>query len=952
MYLSLKWKAVVFLSLVLISLTGIWVGQHIYKTISTYDKRLEDLQTRQQAILTQLLEDNFLRLSQLSQLIAEMPEIQLAKEPGTSNALQQYLENEWIKLNINTGIDYIGLYSIDGEAIGSAFSHLLFQNQEQLQSAISQAMEAHGTQAPRSFLFCGFGCSQFVIEPFVLSDGSEALILTGQNIADIIQRYQQVSNNDLAVLLPPQPESSPAMDTGRSLEDWNRRLWAASQFQQTLAQLRVIQKKMAFQALDDSDSSDFEDQKLLLNRLRLTDYRSYGQAPEFLAISNETQQHNNLVNSVKISVLIGAFALLVSELILILIMLNPLRRLFSVVEALNLLPKHQYREASEKIGYGSAYLQDELTLLEKSTRFVTRELEALHIEVEDKNESLQEQIAVITRSRAFLERLIDSSHLFIATQRLDGTILTTNARFEKEFKRPISNFSELFVSRDSRETFQQRVELLAKDKCEVIQVDAEFANDQGLPIYLDWTCSLVEDEKGRRIILAIGIDLTQRKRDEEALEWLANNDPLTGIGNRRGFQHDLQKVLDTQKSGAVVFIDVNRFKQINDLYGHTVGDNVLIQIAESLRASVRSTDSISRLAGDEFTVVLPGIEPGQLEKLLQKLSVQLSGQLPLSGGERFVEYNVSVGAAMIPTHGTTEQELIVHADMAMYQAKKRGGDQWQVFDPASNDLADLRRDHDLTSLLKQALKRNDLFQLNFQPIFAIKNETVSHYEVLLRLKDLAGNAVYPSDFIPAAERMGLIRLVDEWVMDQAIQKLAATCKAGHQLSFSINVSAPTLQSSSFPDILISLVRKHGVDPSSVIVELTETAYIENFQMVLTNLERINEAGVLVALDDFGVGFSSFSYLKKLPLSYVKLDGSYILDLENNRDNQVFVESLNKMVNAFGMRTIAEFVEDEATLRKLEELGVAYAQGYYIGKPSPNLEKMVAGAGFEPTTFGL
>ena len=952
MYLSLKWKAVAFLSLVLITLTGVWVSQHIYKAINTYDNRIADLQLRQQSVLDQLLDDNFLRLSQLSQLIAEMPKIQSANKPGADETLQAYLQKEWIKLNINTGIDYIGLYAIDGTEKGSAFSPLLFQNKQELGDAIAAAMQADDAQIPRSFLFCDYGCSQFVIEPFVLEGGSEALVVTGQNISDIIQRYQQVSNNDLAILLPAMPDNDFAQETKRSLAEWDRRLWAASRFQETLGQLRHIQQTTPYDSLGDAEPSQLKGQRLLLNPLKPFGYKSYGDTPELIAISDETQQHQNLVNSVKISILIGALALLVSELVLIMIMLNPLRRLFSVVEALNLLPKHKYREAKQKLSSPPGVLQDELSLLEKSTRFVTQELEALHIEVEDKNHSLQEQIAVITRSRAFLERLIDSSHLFIVTQKFDGTILTCNARFENEFKRPTANFTDLFMSDESRKMFQDRVDLLKGDHCEVIQLDAEFANDQGLPIYLDWTCSIVDDEKGHNIILAIGIDLTQRKRDEEALEWLANNDPLTGIGNRRGFQHDLQKVLDTQRNGAVVFIDVNRFKQINDLYGHTVGDNVLIQIAESLRASVRSTDSISRLAGDEFTVVLPNINPEQLEKLLQKLSSKLSGQLSLDSDGRWVEYSVSVGAALIPEHGTTEQELIVHADMAMYQAKKKGGEQWQIFDPATNDLADIRRDHDLTSLLKQALKRTDLFELNYQPIYSIKSETVSHYEVLLRLKDLNGNPVYPNDFIPAAERMGLIRLVDEWVLDHAISKLATTWQAGHVFSLSINISAPTLQSSTFPEILNNLIHKYRVDPSYIIIELTETAYIENFQMVLTNLERISESGVLVALDDFGVGFSSFSYLKKLPLSYVKLDGSYILDLENNPDNQVFVESLNKMVNAFGMRTIAEFVEDEITLRKLEELGVEYAQGYYIGKPSPKLLEMVAGAGFEPTTFGL
>ncbi len=952
MFLSLKWKAVAFLSVVLIALTATWVGQHIYKAIQTYDSRIEDLNHRQQAILDQLLDDNFLRLSQLSQLIAETPKIQSANRFGADDELRNYLQNEWVELNINTGIDYIGLYTIEGDRIGAAHNQLLFASPDRLHDAVTAALREAPRHTPTSFLFCSFGCSQFVIEPLVLADGSEALIVTGQNISDIIQRYQQVSDNDLAVLLPPVTDPARLVENERSLEQWGLRLWAASQFKETLAQLQHIQRTIAFDRLDPAEAAAFHAQRLHLNPLEPSRYAAYGATPKLVAISDEAQQHQNLVNSVKISVLIGALALLVSELVLILIMLNPLRRLFAVVDALKLLPKHEYRLARESLPRQPGLLQDELSLLEKSTRYVTRELEALHVQVEDKNKSLREQIAVITRSRAFLERLIDSSHLFIATQRLDGTLLTCNARFENEFKRTIVNFSDLFISEDSRKAFQQRVERLKAKQCEVIQLDAEFANAQGNVIYVDWTCSIVEDEKGRDILLTIGIDLTQRKRDEEALEWLANNDPLTGIGNRRGFQHDLKKVLDSGRPGAIIFIDVNRFKQINDLYGHTVGDGVLIQIAGALRAGVRGSDSISRLAGDEFTVVLVDINAEQLERFLQKLTQQLNGQIALQGEDRVVEYTVSIGAALIPDHGRTEQELIVHADMAMYQAKKKGGGQWQIFDPDTNDLADIRRDHDLTSLLKQALKRQDLFELNYQPIFCIRTETVSHYEVLLRLKDTDGNPVYPSDFIPAAERMGLIRLVDEWVLDHALQKLAITSDPEKPFSLSINISAPTLQSSSFPEILIGLIQKYGVNPSHIIIELTETAYIENFQMVLNNLERIHEAGILVALDDFGVGFSSFSYLKKLPLSYVKLDGSYIRDLDSNTDNQVFVESLNKMVDAFGMRTIAEFVEDAKTLKKLEELGVAYAQGYYIGRPTPKLKEMVAGAGFEPTTFGL
>lgn len=938
MFVSIKWKAVVFLSLVLIAIIAAWVAQHIYKTIHDYESRVTDLQARQQLVLNQLLDENFLHLSQLSQLIAETPRIEQSHRESGESGLNTFLQQEWIKLNINTGIDYIAIYSAQGANLGEAVNPMFFQTPEALSTGIDQLLQINTTLTPQSFVFCDFGCFQFIIEPFVMENGSEAVMVVGQNIADVIQRYKQVSTNDLAVLLDSPSTGISETQTERSLPNWNMRVWAASRFTETLDQLQKAQASYSFDAIQQQNTFDYGTRKLLFNEIELKDHQTLGNHPGFVVISDETQQYNSLVNSVKISLLIGVLALIISEILLIMLMLSPLRRLTAVVEALNLLPKHEYDKAQKKVQGRQIYLQDELTLLEKSTRFVTTELETLHIEVEEKNDSLKTQIAIISRSRAFLERLIDSSHLFIATQQIDGTILTTNTRFETEFNRPFSKFQQFFNSDQDRAEYDSKIALLRTRALDVIQFDAEFVNDQGHIVYSGWTCSLVEDEKGLQIILATGIDLTQRKRDEEALEWLANNDPLTGIGNRRAFQQDLTKVLKTRGSSAIIFIDINRFKQINDLYGHAIGDDVLIQIAQSLKANVRASDAISRLAGDEFTIVLPNIESNQLQIFLTKLSTKLSGKIPIPTENRSIEYSVSIGAALIPEHGTTEQELVVHADMAMYQAKKKGANHWQIFDPADSNLANIRRDHDLTALLKHALSENDLFQLNYQPILSLERNEVSHYEVLLRLKDSSGNPVYPNEFIPAAERMGLIRLVDAWVLEHAIEKLAIEYAQGQRISFSINVSAPSLQAADLPELLQGLVSKYQVAPSSVILELTETAYIENFQMVLTNLNKINDMGIMVALDDFGVGFSSFSYLKKLPLSYVKLDGSYILDLENSPDNQVFVQSLTNMVNAFGMQTIAEFVEDETTLKKLRELGVDYGQGYHIGKPSPYLRE--------------
>ena len=942
MLLSLKWKAVVFLSLVLIIVTGAWVIQQINQTVTNYENRLAEDDTRQQLILDQLLDDNFLRLSQLAQLITETPGIQKASGLGARSGLPQDLEKQWVLLNISTGIDYIALYSMNREPMGNAFNQTLFRSPESIQVAVTDALETNDPAEPQSFIYCGFGCSQFVIEPFVLANGAEALIVVAQSIADVIQRFQQLSGDDLAVLLPWAPEADQIPGEDRILKNWESRLWAASQFKDTRALLSYAENVHPLAKLDSEDALAFSNQKLSFNFLSLNYNQSGGPTPHLVTVSDETRHYDTMVSSLTTSLLTGLLALLASEIALILLTLGPLKRVVSVVDALNLLPQHEYKRALSVIERNSSSLfPDELSLLEESTRFVTRELQALHIEVGEKNRSLQDQIAIISRSRAFLERLIDSSHLFIVIQTFDGEILSRNSKFKKDFSRPVRSFNDFFASQKSLGQYLQRLSELKNNMRDVLQFDSEFVSDQGGTIYLDWTCCIVEDERGQRVILTTGIDLTQRNRDEEALEWLAHNDPLTGIGNRRSFQNDLGKVLDLECEGAIVFIDVDRFKQINDLYGHTVGDQALIQIADSLRKSVRSSDSISRLAGDEFTIVLPDMHRAKLPGFLAKLSGLLNGQLLIPAEGRTIEYNVSVGAALIPEHGATEQELIVHADMAMYQAKKKGGGQWQIYDPSSGDLADLRRDHNLSSLLRHALNSQDFLELNFQPILSIEHQTVSHYEVLLRLRNFDGEPVFPNDFIPAAERMGLIQLIDDWVLERVMQRMASDRYSGHSYSLSVNISAPTLQSPDFPARVTELLQSYAVDPASLVIELTETAYIENFQMVLKNLQDLSNNGVMVALDDFGVGFSSFSYLKKLPLSYVKLDGSYIRGLEDSPDNQVFVESLTRMVSAFGMETIAEFVEDAQTLAKLEELGVAYAQGYFIGKPTPQLEDMLA-----------
>lgn len=601
----------------------------------------------------------------------------------------------------------------------------------------------------------------------------------------------------------------------------------------------------------------------------------------------------------------------------------------------------QLNQASEELNkllssISEAYdeYSNERKFLEHTLEQNSQELTAANRLITEKNASLNNQFKAVSHSRAFLHRLIDSVPMFILTLSTDFKILSSNQKFLENTNKRYTDFFSILPDEEARSNFTEESRALLTNDVEYIHNEMDLLDSFNNILHIAWTHTIVEDEEGNDIILSIGSDLTHRIEAENAMHWLAHNDSLTGIGNRRDFQKNLEHVVHSKSEGALAFIDVNHFKQINDLHGHSVGDQVLVDIAETLKKVTRSNDCISRLSGDEFTVILCRVNEDNIEKVLNKLVAALNRYVMLADGSK-LPYTVSVGGAMFPQHASDEQSLIVNADLAMYQAKKKGMGRWHLFNPKEDDFSHLHEDSRLIHSLKQAIDDSRM-QLYYQPILKLDEKVVSHYEVLLRMLDERGNLVFPGTFIPAAERMGLIRDVDEWVLGHALQQLALNLKKIPNLKFTVNISAPSLQSNDFPEILKQALCDSGVSGEHLLIELTETAYIDNFDQVLNNLKQVDKLGVAIALDDFGIGFSSFSYLKKMPLTYVKLDGSYVKDLLNVPEDQVFVESVSKMVEAFGMQTIAEFVGDEQTCKRLLELGVSYGQGFFIGKPKPYL----------------
>ncbi|PSJ17757.1 bifunctional diguanylate cyclase/phosphodiesterase [Nitrosomonas supralitoralis] len=435
-------------------------------------------------------------------------------------------------------------------------------------------------------------------------------------------------------------------------------------------------------------------------------------------------------------------------------------------------------------------------------------------------------------------------------------------------------------------------------------------------------------------------DITQERQTAQQLLYLAERDPLTGLYNRHRFQEQLEsliaKSLRNKGKFALLYFDLDDFKYINDTFGHSAGDTVLVRAAGEITSIIRQIEIFARLGGDEFAI-LSLINPGEDISALPSRIVTAIASIPLRFHGTNIRLTSSLGVAIFPEHGETTEDLIAHADTAMYQAKTQGKNTWAIYDSSRDDSEAMLRRMTWRNRIAQALEQ-DLFELHFQGVYLTSDKTLSHAEVLIRMRDLEqpDHLIMPGQFIPIAEKSGQILDIDRWVVKQSIEKLA---NDSNMPSLAINISGRTFDEPSLPQYIRQLLVERNVEPSRLIIELTETAAVSDIQDAQRFIESIHQAGCKVCLDDFGSGFSTFGYLKYLGVEILKIDGLFISDLHNNRDNQVFVKAMVDVAHGLGKITVAEYVEDEDTFKMIKKLGIDLAQGYNFGRPSKILPKL-------------
>ena len=475
----------------------------------------------------------------------------------------------------------------------------------------------------------------------------------------------------------------------------------------------------------------------------------------------------------------------------------------------------------------------------------------------------------------------------------------------------------------------------------IINESAQLHGPEQLPFLATLSVSNI-DLGDEAHLLAVANDITELRVLSEELSYQAKHDSLTSLYNRREFERRLDAAIASLDAGgpawALLYMDLDQFKLINDTSGHYAGDQLLAQLANLLLGMLPEKAVVARLGGDEFAILVEGASENDAVALAERIRTDIDGY-SFGWEQRNYTISASIGVVMLRGAGLSQRTLLAHADTACYMAKERGRNRVHLFSEEDSETTQRRSEMEWAGRIRQALS-DGRFLLHFQelvPLWEGERSEGVHMEMLIRLRDEKGALVPPGAFIPAAERFGLMPAIDRWVVETTLANFSRLHPSGRPISLcAINLSGPTFEDAAFADFVLDAIERHGVSPRHLCFEITETAAVSNMARAVEFMQRLRAAGCKFSLDDFGSGMASFGYLKNLPVDFIKIDGSFIRNIETDPISYSIVRAVTDIGHQLGLQVIGEWVADERARDLLRGLSVDYAQGFAVHKPEPAL----------------
>ncbi|WP_168170626.1 EAL domain-containing protein [Salinicola sp. MH3R3-1] len=913
-----------FTSLLLLALASLvaWVSNHAL--VKQFTQTQDHFYERQRYEVSLTLQSSSDSMRQIASLLAASSSFSDALLTGNSSIIESALRPQWPTLQLDAGIDSVVVYDNNVKRIFSLGDGRSYSYSAASSKWLKNVIE---TEKPDRKLLCYQECRQYVAVP-VLANGTDAgIIVVSRSLADVT-RYMQKSSGSEVALLVKSVKFSDGFDN-RFLKSWNAEIIALTHEVTSLPLFESMSQEIDFEEIQGQvgryteAGRIFEIVAIPIDKNSLENQEKLGY---FLLISDVTDQLLSISNSTHMVLLIALVGWLAAEFILFSMLRNRMNRLGFISRKLPLLAQRQYDVMQDSALPKKTVFHDEVDVLEKTAIELAVKLKDMEGEISARGAELEGRVRELAKERDFISGLLNTAQVLIVIHDRGGCITLTNAfckhltglgdnelnsyAFQNIFATDLVNIDEFFDSGGQQES--------------------RLVSSNGDVRVIVWYHTPLDtrNENIHQELISVGVDITERKLAETRLMWLASRDSLTELYNRRFFEAELARAVTPDAFGAVLYLDLDRFKEVNETSGHQSGDQLLRLVATALSA-LGQGNIVARLGGDEFAILLEHASQDSAVAMAQRIASHLELKtLHVEG--RTHRASASIGIALYPDNGAAPDELMANADYAMYMAKDDASQRWHLLSPEQQGREEIKQRIYWVETIRNALL-NDDFELMVQPIFRLVDFDVQHYEVLLRLKGADGMLLSPGNFIPIAEKSGQIVAIDRWVLLNGIRLMSKL--AGTTANLAINLSGQSLHDSDLTNFMQSQLDLYKVDPRRLIVEVTETAAVTDFTSARGVLESIRKLGCKVALDDFGVGFSSFHYLGQFPADYIKIDGSFIQQLPSSEESQLIVKAIVDIAKGMGKKTVAEFVDRAELLPYLKAYGVDYVQGFYFGKPS-------------------
>lgn len=867
---------------------------------------------RADALMERLLQQQFSRLHALGTLAGDLPGVRAAVAAGDGVALARLVEPLWADLNLHQGVEHAAFHGADGRLLQG------WGDDEGEPHGGDLARAALRAEAPTHALRCAVTCQVAAAVPLMREGQDIGALVLAAGLQDLVIDFRRLSGTELAVIAPKRADGAATAAIAVSGGDEYAAVVQAWLTMETGAQppgeLRRGERYYRLHALALPAGWELP--------VRL------------LTIRDATAELRESAAAVRSSLALAGLVLVTALTMLFLLLRPTMNRLRRAMSALPLLGEGRYTEARRVVqgARRATRYADEVDGLGELTHALAHTLERLQVEAREHAARLRAQAVQLEHERDFVAGLLDTAPVLILTHGGDGRIRLANAQAVRVSGRAAdeligATFDLLFPQAslppgdpvwDSR-----------RSPGDIAHGEGACLRPDGERRELLWFHSRLDEGTDDDITLSVGLDVTAYRRAQQDLVLLTEHDGVTGLLNRRACKRELDTLLACGAQGVMLVCDIDEFKSVNESGGHEAGDQVLREFASIIHTLQPAPALAARLGGDDFAMVYPGLSVADaivLTRALNQAMVRLGageGEAGLRG-----RLSASVGLVSFPEHGADADSLLANAEIALAQARAKGHGSWHLYSADDPYHEVVGRRAFWRAEIESALEWQR-FTLHFQPIRHIDSGEIRHYEALLRLRNADGKLVPPGLFIDVAEGTGLIRRIDQWVIENVVR---VTATLPTHIRVALNLSSRSFDDDVAFETMQAALARHGLPGNRLLLEITETAALANFSSALRIMARFRGLGCAFGLDDFGVGYSSFQYLKELPVDFVKIDGSFIKGLTTNPDDVVFVRALNQAVKGYGKATVAEFVEDEATLDILRGIGVDYAQGYLIGRP--------------------